>query len=173
MSHKLELNHAHIEAMQTQILQTQSIILSRLENVERALLLQKHGTPNRFKMTDTASTWSRWEWQEDDFCMEWNRSDSIQPLPSPVRPLGDGHQISVVGTNQASHCGIDHSISMQPYHRHLAHGTEPSLPNHHGLGHGTELSTHTQPRDCSFSPECFPIKFSDNILPSSEIDRPV
>ena len=38
MSHKLELmerNHAHI---QTQILQTQSIILSHLEKVERALL---------------------------------------------------------------------------------------------------------------------------------------
>lgn len=185
MSQKLELmerNHAHIEAIQTQILQTQSIILSRLEKVERALLPQKHSTPNRFRVTDLASTRSRWEWQEDDYYMEWNRSDSIQPLPSPVRPLADGHQIPVVSTNQAPHYGIDHSM---PYHRHLAHGTEPTLsyhrglghgteptlPNHRGLGLGTELSTHTQPRDCSFSPEPFPIKFSDNILPSSEIDR--
>ena len=187
MSHKLELmerNHAHIEAIQTQILQAQSIILSCLEKVERALLPQKHSTPNRFRVTDLASTRSRWEWQEDDYYMEWNRSDSIQPLPSPVRPLADGHQIPVVSTNQAPHYGIDHSM---PYHRHLAHGTEPTLsyhrglghgteptlPNRHGLGLGTELSTHTQPRDCSFSPEPFPIKFSDNILPSSEIDRSI
>ena len=97
--------------------------------------------------------------------MEWNRSDSIQPLPSPVRPIADGHQIPVVGTNQAPHYGIDQSINMQPYHRHLTHGieptlpnhrglghgTEPTLPNHRGLGHGTELSTHTQPRDCSLT----------------------
>ena len=157
MSQKLELmerNHAHIEAIQTHILQTQSIILSRLEKVERALLPQKHSTLNRFRVTDLASTRSRWEWQEDDYYMEWNRSDSIQPLPSPVRPLADGHQIPVVSTNQAPHYGIDHSM---PYHRHLAHGTEPTLsyhrglghgteptlPNRHGLGLGTELSTHT------------------------------
>ena len=102
----------------------------------------------------------------------WNGTDQTASNRY-LRPLANGHQISVVGTNQAPHCGIDHSISMQPYHRHLAYGTEPSLPNHCGLGHGTELSTHTQPRHCSFSPECFPIKFSDSILPSSEIDRPV
>ena len=29
----------------------------------------------------------------------------------------------------------------------------------------------TQPRDCSFTPEPFLIKFSDSVLPSSEIDR--
>ena len=187
MSQKLELmerNHARIKAIQSEILQTQSKILSRLEKVERALLPQKHSTLNRFRVTDLAATRSRWEWQEDDYYMEWNRSDSIQPLPSPVRPLADGHQIPVVGTNQAPHYGIDHCM---PYHRHLAHGaepttlsyprglghcTEPTLPSHRGLGHGTELSTNTQPpRDCSFSPESFPIKFGENILPSSAIDR--
>ena len=105
-----------------------------------------------------------------------------QPLPSPVRPLADGHQIPVVGTNQAPHYGIDHCM---PYHRHLAHGaeptlsyprglshcTEPTLPSHRGLGRGTELSTHTQPPRDWKCPEPFPIKFDENILPSSAIDR--
>ena len=76
MSQKLELmerNHAHIEAMQTQILQTQSIILSRLENVERALLPQKHSTPNRFRVTDLAST--RSDGSGRKMTTTWNGTD--------------------------------------------------------------------------------------------------
>ena len=174
-----------IERSQEVIFRTQNTILCRLDIIERAFHVQpqNHSTPYRHRQPRFAEVDSSWphgqnQWfDEDDYGSEWNRADNTIYSPTsytggPVRPFTHHHSFVAPysGNNQHSFNSLDlpadqHSFNSlhPPADQHSFNSLHPPADQH---------NSHLQINQHSLdTPEPFPIKFTGNSLPSSEIDK--